>query len=44
MIERLVGGADGFTAGAPQHDDMTLVLVKSGVRSGGWWCCERLSQ
>jgi serine phosphatase RsbU (regulator of sigma subunit) len=28
MIERLMAAADAFTAGAPQHDDMTLVIVK----------------
>jgi phosphoserine phosphatase RsbU/P len=28
MIERLMAAADAFTAGAPQHDDMTLVVVK----------------
>jgi len=31
MIERLMAAADAFTAGAPQHDDMTLVVVKVGV-------------
>ena len=30
MIERLMAAADAFTAGAPQHDDMTLVVVKVG--------------
>jgi len=34
MIERLMAAADAFTAGAPQHDDMTLVVVKvSGAGS-----------
>ena len=28
MIERLIAAADAFTAGAPQHDDMTLAVVK----------------
>jgi sigma-B regulation protein RsbU (phosphoserine phosphatase) len=28
MIERMIAAADAFTAGAPQHDDMTLVIVK----------------
>jgi len=28
MIESLIAAADAFTAGAPQHDDMTLVIVK----------------
>ncbi len=28
MIERLIAEADAFAAGAPQHDDMTLVIVK----------------
>jgi phosphoserine phosphatase RsbU/P len=28
MIERLIAAADAFTAGAPQHDDMTLVVMK----------------
>jgi serine phosphatase RsbU (regulator of sigma subunit) len=27
MIDRLMA-ADAFTAGAPQHDDMTVVVVK----------------
>ncbi len=26
--ERMIAAADAFTAGAPQHDDMTLVIVK----------------
>jgi sigma-B regulation protein RsbU (phosphoserine phosphatase) len=26
LLEALMAGADGFTAGAPQHDDMTLVV------------------
>jgi sigma-B regulation protein RsbU (phosphoserine phosphatase) len=28
MLARLVQAADGFAAGAPQHDDMTLIVVK----------------
>ncbi len=28
MIEHLPAAADAFTAGAPQHDDMTLVVMK----------------
>jgi len=28
MIDRLIAAADAFTSGAPQHDDMTLVVVK----------------
>jgi phosphoserine phosphatase RsbU/P len=28
IITRLMAGADAFAAGAPQHDDMTLVVVK----------------
>jgi sigma-B regulation protein RsbU (phosphoserine phosphatase) len=28
LIERIMGAADGFVAGAPQHDDMTLVVVR----------------
>jgi sigma-B regulation protein RsbU (phosphoserine phosphatase) len=31
MIERLIAAADAFAAGAPQHDDMTLVVVKVGA-------------
>ncbi len=31
MIERMMEDADAFTAVAPQHDDMTLVVVKVGV-------------
>jgi sigma-B regulation protein RsbU (phosphoserine phosphatase) len=30
IITHLMAGADAFTAGAPQHDDMTLVVVKLG--------------
>jgi sigma-B regulation protein RsbU (phosphoserine phosphatase) len=30
MIERMIAAADAFAAGAPQHDDMTLVVVKLG--------------
>ena len=29
IIERLMIAADAFVAGAPQHDDMTLVVLKS---------------
>jgi phosphoserine phosphatase RsbU/P len=28
MLARLVEGADEFAAGAPQHDDMTLIVVR----------------
>jgi sigma-B regulation protein RsbU (phosphoserine phosphatase) len=28
MIEELISAADAFAAGAPQHDDMTLVIMK----------------
>jgi sigma-B regulation protein RsbU (phosphoserine phosphatase) len=28
IIKRLVSGTDDFAAGAKQHDDMTLVVVK----------------
>jgi sigma-B regulation protein RsbU (phosphoserine phosphatase) len=28
MIAELISAADAFTAGAPQHDDMTLVVMK----------------
>jgi sigma-B regulation protein RsbU (phosphoserine phosphatase) len=28
LIERIMAAADGYVAGAPQHDDMTLVVVK----------------
>lgn len=30
MLDRLFEGADRFSSGAPQHDDMTLVLIKIG--------------
>ena len=29
IIAHLMARADAFTAGAPQHDDMTLVVVKT---------------
>lgn len=29
LIERVMTSADAFVAGAPQHDDMTLVVVRS---------------
>jgi sigma-B regulation protein RsbU (phosphoserine phosphatase) len=29
LIERLMTSADAFVAGAPQHDDMTLVVVRA---------------
>ncbi len=35
IITRLMAGADAFAAGAPQHDDMTLVVVKIGLRESG---------
>jgi phosphoserine phosphatase RsbU/P len=28
LIERIMCAADGFVAGAPQHDDMTLVVLR----------------
>jgi sigma-B regulation protein RsbU (phosphoserine phosphatase) len=28
LIVRLMAGADAFVAGAPQHDDMTLVVLQ----------------
>jgi serine phosphatase RsbU (regulator of sigma subunit) len=28
MITRILAAADAFAAGAPQHDDMTLVVVR----------------
>lgn len=28
IVDEVIGAADRFTAGAPQHDDMTLVLMK----------------
>jgi sigma-B regulation protein RsbU (phosphoserine phosphatase) len=28
MIDRLIAAADTFVAGAPQHDDMTIMVVK----------------
>jgi sigma-B regulation protein RsbU (phosphoserine phosphatase) len=28
MMEELMGAADAFVAGAPQHDDMTVMIVK----------------
>jgi sigma-B regulation protein RsbU (phosphoserine phosphatase) len=29
LIDRLMAGADSFVAGAPQHDDMTLLIVRA---------------
>ena len=29
LIDRLMTSADGFVAGAPQHDDMTLLVVRA---------------
>ena len=29
MLESLLDAADAFASGAPQHDDMTLVLMKT---------------
>jgi phosphoserine phosphatase RsbU/P len=29
LIDRIMIAADGFVAGAPQHDDMTLVVVRA---------------
>jgi sigma-B regulation protein RsbU (phosphoserine phosphatase) len=28
MIEELMHAADAFMAGAPQHDDMTITVIK----------------
>jgi sigma-B regulation protein RsbU (phosphoserine phosphatase) len=28
IISRIMQAADNFTAGAPQHDDMTLVVAR----------------
>jgi serine phosphatase RsbU (regulator of sigma subunit) len=28
LLQRLLGAADAFAAGAPQHDDMTLVVLR----------------
>jgi sigma-B regulation protein RsbU (phosphoserine phosphatase) len=33
LIDRLMASADRFVAGAPQHDDMTLVVVRA-IRDG----------
>jgi sigma-B regulation protein RsbU (phosphoserine phosphatase) len=30
LIVRLIAAADGFAAGAPQHDDMTVLVVRVG--------------
>ena len=30
ILKRLFAEADAFTAGAPQHDDMTLLVVTIG--------------
>ncbi len=29
VVERLMAEADAFAAGAPQHDDMTLLVVRA---------------
>ena len=29
LIDRLMASADGFAAGAAQHDDMTLLVVRA---------------
>jgi sigma-B regulation protein RsbU (phosphoserine phosphatase) len=29
-VERLIAAADAFAAGAPQHDDMTVIVVRRG--------------
>ena len=29
LIDRLMTSADTFAAGAPQHDDMTLLVVRA---------------
>ncbi len=31
VLERIVADADAFAAGAPQHDDMTLIVLKFAV-------------
>jgi serine phosphatase RsbU (regulator of sigma subunit) len=31
MIDSLMQAADAFAASAPQHDDMTLVIMRIGV-------------
>ena len=31
MIDSLMQSADAFAAGAPQHDDMTLVIMRIGA-------------
>jgi sigma-B regulation protein RsbU (phosphoserine phosphatase) len=34
LIDRLMSAADTFVAGAPQHDDMTLLVVRAVARNG----------
>ena len=34
LIAHLIAAADGFAAGAPQHDDMTVLVVRAGRRRG----------
>ena len=29
LIDRLMGAADTFVSGAPQHDDMTLLIIRA---------------
>jgi serine phosphatase RsbU (regulator of sigma subunit) len=29
LIDQLVASADAFVAGAPQHDDMALIVVRA---------------
>jgi sigma-B regulation protein RsbU (phosphoserine phosphatase) len=36
LIDRLMVSADAFVGGAPQHDDMTLVVVRAT-----WECVDR---
>jgi len=31
LLQSLFGAADAFAAGAPQHDDMTLVVLRISV-------------
>jgi serine phosphatase RsbU (regulator of sigma subunit) len=31
LMQRLFRAADAFAAGAPQHDDMTLVVLRISV-------------
>jgi sigma-B regulation protein RsbU (phosphoserine phosphatase) len=33
LIERIFADADAFTAGAPQHDDMTVIVARATART-----------